>query len=304
MKKLKLTITLMASILFLAPSIWADCPTPVRLEAFDITASSAVLAWENLPDAYRYEVKIQNGPNTPTYEVIVGISDSRLELFGLAPRGEYQFKVRAWCVDGLGSFSDYYTFRTPAGTRCSPPLRLQAGEVTSNSARLAWEQVQGAEKYEVQVLMVESGEVQSTIVLGTRYELLRLNPSTPYEFRVRAFCSDGASAFSGWVPFTTLPSGSTRPQPGRGNAAATAEVYPNPASQALNLRIPEANDGEQVDVKAYNSQGQLFWETTYTAYAGQAEPLSVELLPDGMYVLTAESNGKLLMRERVVVAHR
>ncbi|MCB0587647.1 MAG: fibronectin type III domain-containing protein [Phaeodactylibacter sp.] len=305
MKKLNLTFLLMALILGLAPKSWAQCTTPTGLEAANITTNSANLSWEAVQGAIKYAIKIQNGANTPTYEVSVIIGDTRLEALGLAPDGTYQFKVQAWCRTGGGSeYSDWLEFRTPAGSSpmsCTAPTRLTASDITSFTATLSWDAVPDALKYEIEVS--DGARYFVNDFPGqTSYSASRLAPKTDYRFRVRSWCSNGTgSAFSDWTDFTTKPLGAFRTQSPSGNPF---HAYPNPASQTLNLTFPAVTDGAQLELKAYNAQGQLYRTISFPAYKGQAQEVNVADWPDGMYFLTTEGKGLDSVPQKIMVSHQ
>lgn len=311
MKKVKLTFALLALfVLSLAPESWANCPTPTSLAALDITSNSAVLTWEASRDAYRFAVKIVNGPNTPAYGVAAVTDGRRIEVRGLVPGGEYLFVVKSWCQESLqdSDFSSWAAFRTPDGGspqgqgRCIAPPDLKATDVTPFGATLQWAFVDVAEKYELE-FQVEEQTAFNIVLRETTFRLDRLSPQTNYRFRVRSFCNggDAASEYTGWYSFQTPSRSALRTQPGIGNSAS---AYPNPADQHLNLSVPAIADGQPAVLKAFNAQGQLYLETSFTAYEGQAELMDVADLPDGMYFLVVESNGQRLMEEKVMVAHR
>ena len=306
MKKLNLTFLLMALILGLAPKSWAQCNVPTGLEAADITTNSAKLSWEAVQGAFKYAVKIQNGANTPTYEVSVNIGETRLEALGLAPDGVYQFRVKAWCRNGAGSaYSDWLEFRTPEDgvpMSCAAPTGLAASDITSFGAKLSWDAAPDALKYEIEVS--DGARYFVNDFLGqTSYPASGLAPKTDYRFRVRSWCSNGTgSAFSDWTDFTTQPLGSFRTQPPSGNQI---HAYPNPASQTLNLTFPAVTDGAQLQLKAYNAQGQLYRTTSFPVYKGQAQEVNVADWPDGMYFLTAEGKGlQDGFQQKVMISHQ
>ncbi|MCO6490072.1 MAG: fibronectin type III domain-containing protein [Phaeodactylibacter sp.] len=311
MKKLKLTTTFLALfVLALAPKTWANCPEPTNLQALDVTPDKAVLTWEAARDAYRFAVKVVNGPNTPAFGLAAVTDAPRIEIRGLVPGGEYLFVVKAWCSESLqdSDYSGWAVFRTPDGGaapdqgRCAPPADLKAIDVSPFGATLKWAAAEAAGKYELE--FQAEGQTAFNIVLReTDFRLDRLSPETTYRFRVRSYCPEENvfSEYSGWYDFRTPPRSGLRIRPGTTTPAA---AYPNPADQRLNLRIPAMADGQPAVLKAFDARGRLLLETAFTAYQGQAEILDVADLPDGMYFLAVESNGQRLMEEKVMVAHR
>ena len=303
MKKSKLTFLLTVLSLALSLKSWSQCSTPAGLEAFNITPTSATLAWEAVPGAIKYAVKILNGPNTPIYEVSVALRETSLEALGLSPDGEYSFKVLAWCRNGGSSaFSRPVSFRTPpAPGGCDSPTGLFASDITNLGATLNWDAQPDALKYELEL---SDGDQYflSEVLTQNSYPAYRLASGTAYKFRVRAECSNGdVSDFSPWIAFMTDRSGAFRPQlPG----GTQAEAYPNPADQSLNLMFPNVEEGELVEVMAFNANGQLLRQFSLTALKGQPQEIDVAGLPDGMYFILAESDGIPLARQKVMISHK
>ncbi|MCB0587833.1 MAG: T9SS type A sorting domain-containing protein, partial [Phaeodactylibacter sp.] len=82
------------------------------------------------------------------------------------------------------------------------------------------------------------------------------------------------------------------------------EAYPNPADQSFNLMFPNVEEGELVEVMAFNANGQLLRQFSLTALKGQPQEIDVAGLPDGMYFILAESNGTPLIRQKVMISHK
>lgn len=77
-----------------------------------------------------------------------------------------------------------------------------------------------------------------------------------------------------------------------------APVYPNPASDKVYLPLPD--DIDQCSVTLYNMSGQMVFSQLYVTE--KTAEIPVQGLPDGIYLLRAESNGKA-MHKKIVVIH-
>lgn len=90
---------------------------------------------------------------------------------------------------------------------CGIPFGTGATAITSESAQLTWNAMQGATSYDVQWRQVGAGSWSNVNgIAGISTTLNGLSMSTDHEFRVRANCSGGASLYSESHPFTTLGS--------------------------------------------------------------------------------------------------
>ncbi|OLN29923.1 fibronectin type III domain-containing protein [Desulfosporosinus metallidurans] len=81
----------------------------------------------------------------------------------------------------------------------SPPIELQASNITKNSLDLSWSTTSGATSY---VLFQDGNQISTTT--GTTYHITNLNPSTAYSFQIAAVNGVGQSPLSNKVNATTL----------------------------------------------------------------------------------------------------
>lgn len=95
-------------------------------------------------------------------------------------------------------------------------------------------------------------------------------------YRLRQVDYDGAFDFSDMVS-AQLP------------LVQELDVYPNPTPGEIRLIIPEEAFQQEMDVEVHNAQGQLLWQTQFTAKgAHQLLQLPTEL-PPGFYLLNTSA---------------
>ncbi len=79
------------------------------------------------------------------------------------------------------------------------------------------------------------------------------------------------------------------------NAVNTWTVYPNPASQVLNV-ITQAETGKKIEIRLMNVTGQVLWQKTIEA-SGFTDKLQIDLvrqkIPAGFYVVKINSNDEV-----------
>lgn len=102
-----------------------------------------------------------------------------------------------------------------------------------------------------------------------------------------------AHGCSGTAQFTYTSLGSV------GTLAANVTAYPNPASQQLNVRI-STDQHEIYTLTLYSALGAAQWQRTVQVDGVHIEPISVEHLPAGIYLLHV-SSGERASTIRVVV---
>ena len=94
---------------------------------------------------------------------------------------------------------------SPCATGCTAPTNLSVNNPSSNTATISWSAVPGAVEYFIQYIV--QGAPLNTVSTGTttmtQVTLPGLLPSTTYQWRVRAICSDENSPYSDIASFTT-----------------------------------------------------------------------------------------------------
>ena len=73
-------------------------------------------------------------------------------------------------------------------------------------------------------------------------------------------------------------------------------VFPNPASSDLTIQCPEA-DGKVRTATLYNTLGQPVLQADLT---GPLSPVSVQMLPTGVYWLTIREKGRIVHRQAII----
>lgn len=87
-------------------------------------------------------------------------------------------------------------------------------------------------------------------------------------------------------------------QAGIEDFCSEASLYPNPASDMLHLTLPE--DIDQCGITIYSMSGQAVFTQHYVGV--ETLEIPVRQLPNGIYTLRAESNGRTMHR-KIVVMH-
>ncbi|MBW6492491.1 MAG: T9SS type A sorting domain-containing protein [Lentimicrobium sp.] len=69
-------------------------------------------------------------------------------------------------------------------------------------------------------------------------------------------------------------------------------VYPNPAALAAFADLASFDQGKEVEIRLFNSDGRMVYQTTATGGNMRAE-IGISLLPPGMYLLKAKQGNKM-----------
>jgi hypothetical protein len=77
-------------------------------------------------------------------------------------------------------------------------------------------------------------------------------------------------------------------------------IFPNPAKSNVNIVLPDAWQGTDITISLYNSAGQLVLNTTRSK-AAQTETVSVNGLPDGVYIITMKNKDGDIKQEKLQI---
>lgn len=271
------------------------CGVPSNLVSSNITTNSATLSWSNTGVAdYRIRYRVAN---SSTWTTISSTSTTRL-LTGLLASTNYEWQVRSRCVTSsatstLSNWSVSAFFTTLAPTLCLAPTGLMVDSLSNSIVRLVWNAVAGVSAYQVSYRPV--GTTAWTFVSSpTNSRLIPgLLPGTPYEARVRSVCAAAStntantSAWSPSITFITLP---------------PVMLYPNPASDILNIQWSETVEGI-VNYRIYDFTGNSIYHQSQPVSPEQKSgSLDVSSLKNGLYYLEVEK-GNTTERVPFMIKH-
>lgn len=311
-----------------------SCEVPAGLTVAEITDTKALLTWSKVAGAEKYEVEVEDDENTPLFTFHGITADTFIVITGLAPGGNYQFKVKSECGGGASSvYSDWVFFTTgsvgnPGGDdnggnggngtddnggatgSCAIPSGLTVVEVTSTTALLSWSSVPGAIRYEAEVEDDEGTPLFSFSVTTNDTSILvpGLAPGGHYQFRVKSKCSGGVSSdFSGWV-FFTAQTGLVTPGAGAINTLQSAgnnyqnafNIFPNPARETINIRTAPNAAMEAYAVRIADARGSLVYRNDQVTT--EEININVNTLQNGFYFVTITGSFGT-QSQQLVVAH-
>lgn len=165
--------------------VWTLPSTPANIEQ---TAEDTFITiqWDNVTGAVSYDIEADG-------EITEDVSNPYVHS-GLMPGTAYVYRVRARNSSGVGKWSEEYTKWTLPGivTNIEPSASQQ--DIT-----LAWEQVTGAEGYDISMDGVLFEDVSSP------YTFEGLLPGTMHKFSLRAVNSSGKGKWNEEVIVWALP---------------------------------------------------------------------------------------------------
>ncbi|MEM6698164.1 MAG: M43 family zinc metalloprotease, partial [Bacteroidota bacterium] len=187
---------------------------------------------------------------------------------------------------------------------CDAPTGLFANAISRTRATLNWDAVTDANDYDVQYREVGTSAWTDRNTSDTRIRITGLRNRRTYEWRVRANCNAGTSDWSVTCEFTAGTSSSggcaaglvDRPSNGGVSAQVGLTAYPNPASDALNVRFNLASEG---NLRMIDITGRTVLELV-VSYGRSVQEINVSNLPKGLYFLELRSEGEVQVQKVVV----
>jgi hypothetical protein len=180
----------------------AACGDPAGLTASVITNTTATVSWNAVASALSYDVDYKAASSGTWINAATATTSLSVNLASLTQGTLYDWRVRATCSGGSGNYVQaQFTTTAP----CNAPTGLSSSAITSSSATVSWSAVSGANNYDVDYKINTSSTWTNaaTATTSTSVNLSSLTASTLYDWRVRANCASGASAYT-QAQFTTL----------------------------------------------------------------------------------------------------
>ena len=166
------------------------------------------------------------------------------------------------------------------------PGQVSVSKITDTSAKISWSAINSAVSYDLQYRKAGNANWKMKTATGTSKKLKNLKPGKTYEYQLRTHCLNGYT--SDWTPlatFKTLPAKYFEEE----NAVASV-LYPNPASDILNLYV-EADEAQSLTFSVYDVSGkELLSEIRNISEAEQLLTFDVSALPSGIYFAHVKMN--------------
>lgn len=87
---------------------------------------------------------------------------------------------------------------------CTAPVSIYSSNISTQSANIQWSSISNAQSYELAYKASNSLSWTQITVTGTSYQINSLIPNTMYNYKVRANCISGQSAYTRENSFSTL----------------------------------------------------------------------------------------------------
>ncbi len=320
------------------PPVAAACSSATGLTVTGITTTTATLNWAAVSGATSYNVRYK--AVSATAWTTISSTSLSLALTGLTSGTTYEFQVQVVCSAGTGNFSASTNWTTTAvscnDVYESNNTRNAAKTIAVNTDIFAkigtssdkdwfrFSTVSGSTNLKVVLdqlpadydirLYNSSGSTLATSALsGTSAETIIRNTTAAATYFVQIYPYSTASintnlcyrlrintsgtAFRGDAP-VEFTEGNENPD--KINPLEDVLVYPNPASDLLNINFFNPEDGI-VSAEVIDMLGKTVMNTTINAGEGfnRAE-MNISSVMNGIYFLRLQQNGEYVVRKFIV----
>lgn len=230
-----------------------------------------------------YDVILVNENGDSTLQI-----NRRTSLFNNLGAGTYQLFVR----DEYGCVSDSVASFTinPMDTAFIPNL-INAPNQSPNGFRPTWNSVSGIINYQLRVLNVTDGTLESFIsgINSTNYAVTNLTPGKLYRFNVRSRYKNGVqnvvSDYSNPVSRNLPLAGNKSSDASYTAEGASFQIYPNPAQSVVFVQATAGSLVQLIDLQGR----QLAAQQAHSAEVS----FDLSSLASGVYLIRVENAGEV-----------
>jgi hypothetical protein len=288
------------------------CGTVTGLTSSAITTSTATISWSALSGANNYDVDYKLASSGTWINAVTTTTSLSLNLTGLIASSLYDWRVRANCTDATGAYAQaQFTTSTPV---CPGPYDISTNGTRSGAALVPLNTdikgtispVNDIDHYRFNI--TTGGTIVLTLqTLPANYNLDLLNASGT---RIGRSSKNGtnnetinATVAAGDYYAKVYPNGSANNATlcytlkiASGTATRSMSLYPNPASQLLNIFL--VSTGMEKIIEVFDLNGKLMMTEKVTQ--NNAE-LDISALPGGLYLIKVTAkDGTLLSKDKFV----
>jgi hypothetical protein len=179
-----------------------SCGVPTNIRYFDPFATTITVYWDAVPNAIAYQV-LMRPVGSLDWSINVRASSNAATIRTLVARTNYEFVVSTICATGQSSYCAPTHFST--NVDCVPPININCGSITTNSATLQWSSVAAATKYRIDFKASNETIWHSVETTNTAIALTGLTGSMHYQYKICAICpACAAIECTPILTFTTL----------------------------------------------------------------------------------------------------
>ncbi|MFM9009224.1 MAG: fibronectin type III domain-containing protein [Bacteroidota bacterium] len=314
------------------------CPAPTGLAATSITTSGATLSWTAVAGATGYNVVYRVSGSTTS--VTLSVLTNSATLTGLAAATSYSYTVQAICNGSSSAVSATASFTTQAGTcsdtyesnetlstskviATNTNISARIGTSTdkdwfrfsttsgNTNIRVVLDQLPA--DYDLELYGSNGKRITSSVNGGTTAETITRNTTSATTYYVQVYGYNGAfnanlcyrlRVNTSGTAFRTSDQGNTNDeivvQAEKINSSDLFQVFPNPASDNLNVRYFTESETE-VNIEIVDMLGKTVYTTRATSEEGfNTTSLQLNDFNNGIYFVRLSQSGSSEIRKFIV----
>ncbi len=278
------------------------CSAPIGASVSSITSVNAKVDFDGLPEgAFRCVVWFRP-VGTEEYRQAGATTGTRVNLNGLAPGTEYEWKMRTRCGSETGDTSAFVS--GPNFTTLDPCTESVDGVTvfaSANWVRLKWQEAPNAVSYRLRYKLRSGGVWKSkTIAAPTLTNRINsLLEATEYEYTLQAVCTNGVLSSQSAGTFTT-PLSTSRLSDGTATDWSFT-IHPNPSNGRFTV-TPLADAEGVATVQLFDVAGRIVFTQTWNPSEDATLVLDKQL-DNGIYMLSITAGDGHQFSSRVVIAN-
>ena len=308
-----------------------SCPNPAGLTASSITQTTATVSWDPVSGATNYDVDYKAASSPTWINAATATSNTSVDLTGLTESTLYDWRVRATCPSGTGSYVqaqfttagvpivcpgayDVSTNGTTAGAATIPLNTDIFGliEVRGDNDHYRFDIGTGGTitlsltnlpaDYQLALLNSSGTTLQSSTNNGTNNEIINTTVTAGTYYAKVYPKSNGAFNASNCYTLRVQTGTASRNEDGAGMQYVNTKLVlsPNPASHMVNLSF-NAGAGGNATVSVINQTGAVVLNRTLVVGAGDNnKKLDVSNLASGMYLIKIQTGSVIRMAKLVI----
>ncbi|MFA7332090.1 MAG: C10 family peptidase [Candidatus Delongbacteria bacterium] len=297
------------AVIGLVPTEYQHAPQPVfpTTDAEDVACEPLLFQWSEVPGATGYDLQVDTAPEFRAPLVALEqVTEASRSVENLLHYSTYYWRIRSHGALGTSPWSSTSSFTTAYWDETPQPAPATpvdgALNVRLNPTVLVWDFVTGGASYEVQVDDAPDfgTPVLDSLGVVTHYVLYRdrLEPGTPYWWRVRC---QGLAGLSDWSAVRSFTSESLDlgDDPAAPRGLELSAAWPNPFNPATRVTI-RSDVPARVGLRVYNVLGEQVAELLPESLlpAGEQQILwQADGLPSGLYLLVLQSADQRLVQK-------
>ncbi len=195
------------------------CPIPSNISVQDISKNEVTLKWDAGGSEQTWQIEYGADGFTQSNGVLHSVNTNNPILTNLEPSTIYQYYIRANCgnntdIDNsewIGPFSF-----TTSDITCPVPSNTSVQDISKNEVTLKWDAGGSEQAWQIEYGTDGFSKNNGTVnnVNTNNYTLTNLEPSTVYQYYIRANCGSNNEDNSDWIgPFSFTTADITCPVP-------------------------------------------------------------------------------------------